>query len=269
MNYPKVSIITVCYNAEETIEKTIESVVNQSYPNLEYVIIDGDSKDKTKEIIRKYSDRIDYFLSEPDKGIYDAMMKGVKVAKGEWVLFRNSGDYFFEEDSIKKVFDKYVDDKGEDFILSNCRYTKGEYFIDEEPAILHNSFYAEMPVIHPATFIRRTTQLKYPFSIKYRNAADFCFFVKAFKEGASYFYVNEITAIMDLSQGATADHYDVTLKEDIDILKCQGAPNEYIVKTEKLLNRRKMIVWAKQHIPFFSPLYELHLKISGWSKIDM
>lgn len=266
MSYPKVSIITVCYNAEDSIEKTIESVVSQSYPNLEYIIIDGNSRDKTKKIIHKYDDKIDYCLSEPDKGIYDAMMKGVIAAKGEWVLFRNSGDLFFDEDSIKKVFDKYVEDKGEDFILSNCRYTKGEYFIDEEPAILHNSFYAEMPVIHPATFIRRKTQLKYPFSMKYRNAADFHFFVKAFKEGASYFYVNEITAIMDLAQGATADHFDITLKENIDILKSLAAPGEYISRTENFLKKRKIIEWAKRHLPFFSLLYKIHLNNSGWSK---
>ena len=87
----KISIISVCYNAIHGIEKTIQSVLSQSYDDIEYIIIDGGSTDGTVDIIRKYSDQITYFVSEPDGGIYDAMNKGVRAATGEWINFLNAG----------------------------------------------------------------------------------------------------------------------------------------------------------------------------------
>ena len=91
---PLITIITVVYNGDEFIEKTIQSVINQQFNYLEYIIIDGGSTDKTLEIIQKYEQHIDYWISEPDKGIYDAMNKGVILANGKSLLFLNAGDYF-------------------------------------------------------------------------------------------------------------------------------------------------------------------------------
>ena len=91
---PLITIITVVYNGEKFLEKTIKSVINQSYQNIEYIIIDGGSTDGTVDIIKKYEDRIDYWGSERDDGIYDAMNKGLEVSTGEGILFLNAGDYF-------------------------------------------------------------------------------------------------------------------------------------------------------------------------------
>lgn len=103
-----VSVITVAYNEETTIEKTILSVVTQNYSPIEYIIIDGGSTDGTVDIIRKYESHITYWISEKDEGIYDAMNKGLKYASGEWSIFMNSGDWFYDETVIEKVFsDKY------------------------------------------------------------------------------------------------------------------------------------------------------------------
>ena len=97
---PLITVVTVVYNDVKHIEDTILSVVNQTYPNIEYIIIDGGSTDGTVDIIKKYADHIAYWVSEPDKGIYDAMNKGLKKATGEWVNFMNSGDCFAQSKTL-------------------------------------------------------------------------------------------------------------------------------------------------------------------------
>lgn len=99
----KISIVTVCYNAADQIEKTIQSVVGQTYPNIEYLVIDGGSTDGTTDIIRKYADKISYWKSEPDDGIYDAMNKGICAATGDYINFMNAGDYFSSDSVISEV----------------------------------------------------------------------------------------------------------------------------------------------------------------------
>ena len=105
-NFPKVTIVTVTYNAEEYLEQTIKSVIKQDYPNIEYIIIDGASSDRTVEIIKEYQKYISYWTSEPDSGIYDAMNKGIDIATGEWINFMNAGDSFVEKNTISKVVKK-------------------------------------------------------------------------------------------------------------------------------------------------------------------
>ena len=102
----KVTVVTVTYNAAESLEKTILSVLQQNYSNVEYIIIDGGSTDGSVEIIKKYSDKIAYWVSEPDRGIYDAMNKGIRKATGEWINFMNAGDLFFHESTLSSVFSK-------------------------------------------------------------------------------------------------------------------------------------------------------------------
>lgn len=103
---PSVSVITVVFNGKELIEPTIQSIINQQYRNIEYIIIDGGSTDGTCDIIKKYSDKISYWVSEKDYGIFDAMNKGVKAATGEWVMFMNCGDFFYSSDALEIFFNK-------------------------------------------------------------------------------------------------------------------------------------------------------------------
>lgn len=109
-NCPKISVITVVRNGEKYIEETIQSIINQTYGNFEYIIIDGKSTDNTLNIIKQYESQITYWISESDKGIYDAMNKGIRAATGDWLLFINSDDFLFEKDVLEKVAP----------ILSNC-----------------------------------------------------------------------------------------------------------------------------------------------------
>lgn len=104
----KISIVTVCYNCKSEIEQTILSVINQTYPNIEYLVIDGGSTDGTIEIINKYKRFISYFVSEKDRGIYDAMNKGVINSSGVWINFMNAGDTFFSNSVLENVFSRSV-----------------------------------------------------------------------------------------------------------------------------------------------------------------
>ena len=100
---PLISIVTVVFNGESFLEGTIQGVINQSYDNVEYIVIDGGSTDRTIDIIKKYEDRVDYWVSEPDGGIYDAMNKGIKVSSGVWVNFMNSGDVFADDGALERM----------------------------------------------------------------------------------------------------------------------------------------------------------------------
>lgn len=115
----KISIITISYNEVKTIEKTILSCINQTYLNQEYIIIDGASNDGTIEIINKYNDKIDVFISEPDKGLYDAMNKGLSLATGDYVIFINSGDSLFNKHTLSSIFEE-VKTKEPDFIYGDA-----------------------------------------------------------------------------------------------------------------------------------------------------
>lgn len=120
---PKVSIITVSFNAEKYIERTIKSVIQQTYPNIEYIIIDGASKDGTMRIVKQYESHIDFFMSEPDKSHFDAMNKGLKKATGDYVLFMNSGDRIHKPTSLQALMEG---SNGADLV-----YSRSEFITEE------------------------------------------------------------------------------------------------------------------------------------------
>lgn len=108
MNKLKISVVTVCYNAVETLEETMLSVLHQTYPDIEYIIIDGGSTDGTVDIIKKYADRLAYWVSEPDKGIYDAMNKGIDIATGDYINFMNAGDKFYQHNTVASLLESFT-----------------------------------------------------------------------------------------------------------------------------------------------------------------
>lgn len=207
----KITIVTVCYNSVDTIERTIRSVVEQTYENIEYIVIDGASKDGTLDIIDKYKDKIAVVVSEPDKGIYDAMNKGIALATGEWLHFRNSGDYFFSKHTVDEVFKEvYNDDIG--VIHGDCYYIYPDYYVRRKPALLSRSYKVDMPVLHPATFVRTKLQKDSPFDLLYRSSADYKFFYGLCKKNVKFQYVPVVIATF--ATGGFSSNWERTFFED-------------------------------------------------------
>jgi glycosyltransferase involved in cell wall biosynthesis len=162
---PLISIITVTYNAEKTLDYTIQSVINQNYSNLEYIIIDGGSTDNTLEIIRRYDKHISYWKSEPDKGIFDAMNKGIDAANGDWVIFLGAGDLLLNVlHHVKK-----------ELICNRTIYYGDVYKIDTNE-IYGGKFspfrLAVKNICHQAIFYPLSALKKYKYNIAYKALAD-------------------------------------------------------------------------------------------------
>lgn len=153
---PLISIVTVSYNAVSTIEQTILSVINQTYPHIEYIIIDGGSTDGTVDIIKKYADRIAYWVSEPDKGIYDAMNKGIKVATGEWINFMNAGDCFANSKVLNEIF--YTNN-----FSSQTNFLYSDSYISSNSTILqiHKASLEKGEIIHQSCIYKKELHRKY------------------------------------------------------------------------------------------------------------
>ena len=173
-NNPLISVITVSYNSVKTIENTILSVFNQTYKNIEYIIIDGGSTDGTKDIIEKYRKTYPMiFIYEKDNGIYDAMNKGVRLATGKYVNFMNSDDYFFENNVISDIIPLL--DGRYDIIYGNVEVRHDNFkYIKKN---LSPQYLWMGPVNHQSSFIKREAMEKYKYYIKNKITADYEFFL--------------------------------------------------------------------------------------------
>ncbi len=189
----KITIITVCYNAENVIEKTLRSVLLQSFLDYEYLIIDGKSKDNTlqliKEITSEYPDRDIKIISEYDDGIYDAMNKGINQAEGEWLNFMNAGDVFLNDNVLSEISTYLV--KDHDVVYGDYLIEKRgrQMIVTADQNALSNPSKLKMGFNHQASFVKKELALKYPFDLKYQLAADFNMMVSLYKEGANFYYV--------------------------------------------------------------------------------
>ena len=176
----KISIITVCYNSSLFIRSAIESVFNQSHSDIEYIVIDGRSNDGTIDIINEYADRIAHVVSEPDKGIYDALNKGLALADGEVIAFLHSDDLYFDNNVISKVVAIFSDDSidvvyGDVYFFSDSNVTKVRRRYRSDKLSESNLAWGKMPA-HPAMFIRRRIyeEIGY-FETDFKIAADYEF----------------------------------------------------------------------------------------------
>ena len=195
---PLVSIITVVYNGCAYIAQTIESVLSQSYDNVEYIIIDGGSTDGTVDIIQKYEHAIDYWVSEPDNGIYDAMNKGIQVACGEWIWMLNADDYL-TNDAIQKVFLEKTNNFPDSVAIYGCLIKSFNGF---NLVIGKRSLSYDKKLInfnHPATIMHCSLFKKYgAFDVAYRLSSDYDFFMRLVRNGIKFDFVDEVLATMRL-----------------------------------------------------------------------
>ena len=211
MNNPLISIITVSFNAVSTIEKTILSVINQTYPNIEYIIIDGGSTDGTVNVIKKYSDKITHWVSEPDKGIYDAMNKGIAIATGEWINFMNAGDIFKTTNVIKDIFYNKC-------INASILYGDAEFKDIYETYIFKarpiQDIMNIMPFSHPSVFIKGDLHKNNPYDTKFRSSGDYNFFLSMYKQNVIFKYMPIVISTFDATEGMSKDNYIIVHKED-------------------------------------------------------
>ena len=180
---PELSVITIVYNNAADIERTVLSVLNQTYVNIEYLIIDGGSDDGTLEIIAEYKDRVAVLISERDGGIYEAMNKGLELATGDYVLFMNSGDEIYAKDTVEKVFASAEDADiyyGETEMYDQNGQNLGRRRHRTPENFTWKSFQLGMSISHQAIYIKKS--LTQPFDLKYRLSSDIDWIINAAKK---------------------------------------------------------------------------------------
>lgn len=215
--HPTVSIVTITYNAAQIVEETILSVLSQSYTDYEYVFIDGKSKDGTLDRIEMYRQRFEdkgipfRVYSEPDKGIYDALNKGIVQAQGQWIQMLNAGDRLAHENVLERVFqDRHyeADVVYGDTILSDSGYYK------KRQTQTPDKLPYEMPFCHQSVFVRTSVQKKYRFNMQYRIVADYDMFGRMYLDGVSFRYIQEYVSIFDMTGLSGANQLALDREKD-------------------------------------------------------
>lgn len=209
---PKVSVVTVCYNAAENLQKTMLSVKEQSYENLEYIIVDGGSKDESVDIIKQYGEVVCRWISEPDNGIYDAMNKGVDFATGEWIIFMNAGDVFMTADVLNTVFARQIPNE--------VGVIYGDVCLDYSP---YGKVVKRMnglkgkneatDICHQSSFTRAVLLKANPYDLSYKIASDMNTFHKLWMQGIRFMYVPECISCFEAFSGVSSTRYLASFRE--------------------------------------------------------
>ena len=236
---PFITVVTVCYNSEELIEKTLRSVTNQNYSNKEYVVIDGASTDNTLKIIESFKEFIDTLVSESDNGIYHAMNKAVANAMGEWIIFMNAGDVFVNNNILEEVSDFLQEDI--DVLYGDILVLKeGKLIVKEAPSEISN--FHRMPFCHQAVFTHTSLLKSFSFDEKYKFSADFKLYKQLKHEKITFNKIHLPITVYDRT-GISNSQRTKGLAENIAIIKeiddwqqkLQLLPRLYFVKNWQTL----------------------------------
>ena len=244
----KVSIITVSYNAEKTIENTINSVLKQSYNNIEYIIIDGNSKDSTMKIINRYKGSITKIVSENDKGIYDAMNKGIKISSGDIIGILNADDVYFNDNVIEKKISVFKNNKKINGCYSNLiyisKYNKKivRNWISEK--FLYKKIKYGWTIPHPTLFLRKQVYKDYGlYDLNFGNAADYEFILKIILDKEIDIEYIDFFSVKMLTGGSSNKSIKNIFLQNIKILNALDKHNirysKFSFFTYKILNKFK------------------------------
>ncbi len=247
MNYcPKISVVTVVYNDVANIEETIRSVINQTYKNIEYIIIDGGSTDGTVDLIRKYAENLDYWVSEPDNGIYHAMNKGALKATGKYINFLNSGDTFYSYNVVSKIVDSLVK-LDVDLIHGKAVVIYPAYNVIVKGSL--SSLKKDSWVCHQAIFVKTEIQKRNLFDTKYKSLADVDFCCKIIAQKIKTYQLDEF--IVNYKAGGFSSDKSISYSEKYSILnKYYGKYYAYRFYFRRILleqNAKKVIQKLRLH----------------------
>lgn len=206
---PFVTIITVVYNGLDVLEETILSVIGQSYPHFEYLLIDGGSTDGTLDIVHKYHDQIDYWKSEPDRGIYDAMNKGIAAANGEWIIFMNAGDRFAGPE-VLSIFEERTFEADIIYGDAMVEYPGFSTLFKKYPL---PEMWKRMPFCHQATFVRASLMKAHGFDLRYKLSSDFNFLYQSYHTNIKFQYIDKVICHFDFKTGASKKQAFLSFKE--------------------------------------------------------
>lgn len=219
MALPKISIITVVFNGEDHIGRTISSVVNQTYKYMEYIIVDGNSTDRTLEVIKGY-EGVDLLISEPDRGLYDAMNKGMEAATGDYLWFLNSGDQIYSPDTVEKMVSgmEGMPDiiYGGTMIIDNNQNEIGDRRLKPPRELNWKSFRQGMVVCHQSFIVRR--ELAPEYNLEYRLSSDFDWAIRISK-GAGRIHNSSLILSRFLEGGLTKQNIRAGLNERFTIMR--------------------------------------------------
>lgn len=229
-NQPYFSIITVVYNDADNLEKTINSVKSQSCKDYEYIVIDGGSTDKTIEVIRNFESSITHWQSQADKGIYDAMNKGIAAAKGKYLHFLNAGDIYHQNDVLERIY------KGSNKIACDIVYGKTLYQSDSSHILKGTkvnfyNLYFSIPFCHQSVFFSKSIfKTTGAYDLKYKYAADYAWMCKYFNHSKSFDKVQfiNIPVSIYLDGGISFVNMEKVLTERIDIARNHFPAHAYL-----------------------------------------
>jgi glycosyltransferase involved in cell wall biosynthesis len=246
----RITIITVCYNRQATIEKAIKSVLEQKYDNIEYIIIDGNSTDGTKEIIESYGDRINQYISEPDKGMYDAINKGLKLATGDVIGLMHSDDEFYDKNAVTRIAARFEHEPSMDGVYGDGVYVSN----DAEERLIRDRIGGVFSLkkvksgwlpLHPTVYLKKTIVDKYGlYNLDFKIASDTEFLLRyLYKYKIKMGYINEYIVKMRMGGMSTnAKRAFEVLYEDYKIYKFHGLAAFYVVFLKKTIALRQYLV---------------------------
>lgn len=237
-NTPKLSIISVAFNAYEDLEKTIQNISSLDYPNIEYIIIDGRSNDGTIELLKKHKSVIDKAVSEPDKGIYDAMNKGIKESTGDWLNFMNAGDLFYDSNVLANIDFKNFSDSA---VLYGDTFRRPTQKITKPRSIEHIATTGHVMACHQSMFFNKNVigeDLFYDDTLDYSGDSELI--TRLYVKNLKFTYLNLVIA--DYMGGG------VTSGGNIPVMKLFKARIDYFKYTYKLLGLKKSLFLSVKFI---------------------